>query len=90
MRIKLKKILPLFLITVISSCEIINPEEKIPSYIYINDFTFTCNLELQGYPSTKITDAWFMPMGFLSGLSNYRQQSPFWNQVKQILLYIPE
>ena len=66
-RIKLKKILPLFFITVISSCEIINPEEKIPSYIYINDFTFSCNLELHGYPSTKITDAWVYANGIFIG-----------------------
>lgn len=67
MRIKLREILPLFFISIITSCEIINPEETIPSYVYIDDFTFTCNLELQGYPSSKITDAWVYANGIFIG-----------------------
>lgn len=42
----------------ISGCELINPDEKIPSYIYINEFSFSCSLDAQGFPSSKITDAW--------------------------------
>lgn len=51
-------ILVVFGIILIQSCEIINPEEKIPSYVYIDDFTFTTNLETQGYASSKLTDGW--------------------------------
>jgi len=38
-------------------CDIINPDETIPSYLYIDTFTFSCSPD-QGYPSSKITDGW--------------------------------
>lgn len=43
---------------IVGSCNIINPEEQVPGYIYIDDFTLSTSLESQGYPSSKITDAW--------------------------------
>lgn len=42
----------------IQSCEIINPEEQLPAYVYIDNFTFTTSLDLQGYASSKLPDAW--------------------------------
>ena len=42
----------------IQGCEIINPEEQIPSYVYINEFSFTTSLDIQGYASSKLPDAW--------------------------------
>ncbi|MBA3283876.1 MAG: hypothetical protein H0U27_02290 [Nitrosopumilus sp.] len=42
----------------ITSCNIINADETIPSYIYIQPFTFTTDLETQGFASSKITDGW--------------------------------
>lgn len=41
-----------------NSCELINPEEKIPSYIRIQNQTLETDLISQGSSSHKITDAW--------------------------------
>ena len=43
---------------VLHGCELINPDEQIPAYVYIDNFTFTTNLETQGYASSKLPDAW--------------------------------
>ncbi len=50
----------------ISSCELINPDETIPSYIYLKDFTFNCS-DGQGYPSEKIIDGWVYANGIFIG-----------------------
>ncbi len=42
----------------ISSCEIINPSEEIPSYIRIEKIDVTTNKPLEGSNSASITDAW--------------------------------
>ncbi len=47
----------------VSSCELINPEEDIPSYLYIDNFLLTTNPGTQGSSSSKITEAWL----FLDG-----------------------
>jgi len=39
------------------SCEMMNPEEEIPSYIHIDQFTLNTQSD-QGSNSSKITDAW--------------------------------
>ncbi len=46
-----------FLIVLITSCEVFDKDEKIPSYIHIDKFDFTTTSE-QGSSSNKITDAW--------------------------------
>lgn len=51
-------LLALLSAVLINGCDIINPNEKIPAYVTINNFTFTTSLETQGYASSKITDAW--------------------------------
>ena len=53
----MKKHLLLLLVLLIASCEIINPSEETPSFIYIEDFTIT-STSGQGSHSSKITDAW--------------------------------
>lgn len=40
-----------------TSCDVINPAEDIPSYIYVSDFQLTTNNN-QGTNSNKITDIW--------------------------------
>jgi hypothetical protein len=47
----------LFLIMV-SACDMINPAEKVPSYLEINQFTVQSNYTTQGTNSHKIRDAW--------------------------------
>ncbi len=51
-------VLSIFLVIVVAGCNIINPDEPVPSYIYIDKFSFTCSLDDQGYNSEKITDGW--------------------------------
>lgn len=45
------------IIVSVNSCDIINPDEPIPSYIHIDQFTLTTSSE-QGSNSSKISDAW--------------------------------
>ena len=48
----------LFLIAlVLQGCDIINPQEKEPAYLYIPSFTFQANLN-QGTSSEEITEVW--------------------------------
>lgn len=54
------------LFLLIAGCNIINPDETIPSYIYINEFSFTCDAA-QGYPSEKILDGWVYANGQFIG-----------------------
>lgn len=57
----MKKILSIFAIIVVSflySCEIINPEEDIPSYIQIDTIDFQSQSSDFGTSSHKITDCW--------------------------------
>ena len=48
----------LFILFAISSCEIINPAEDVPSYIHINKFSLTTNYTTQGDSTNALTDAW--------------------------------
>lgn len=57
----------LFAVGLFAGCEIINPEEITPSYVYIDDFTLSTNLETQGYASSKITDGWIYINGTFIG-----------------------
>lgn len=50
-----------------SGCDLINPDEQVPSYIYVDAFTITSTVETQGYPSEKITDAWVYANGIFVG-----------------------
>jgi hypothetical protein len=45
------------LVIALPSCEIINPEEEIPAFVHIDEFSFT-TVEGQGYPVHSLTDAW--------------------------------
>lgn len=42
----------------LSNCTLLAPEPEIPSYLYIDEFSFSCNLDTQGYPSENISDGW--------------------------------
>ena len=53
----MKRYLPLVLVLLFTSCDIINPAEDTPAFIYIEDFTVTA-AGTQGSHSSKITDAW--------------------------------
>ena len=44
--------------SLISSCELINPEEDAPCYVQIDSFSLTTNYSTQGTASHKLKDAW--------------------------------
>ena len=52
------KILLILVSGLFVSCEFINPDEPIPSYLYIPDIQFTNDPNTQGSATSKITDAW--------------------------------
>ncbi len=48
----------LLLFLIISSCDVINPEEIIPSYLQVDEFQLTTNESIHGNDSHQITDVW--------------------------------
>lgn len=48
------------------SCDLVNPDEAIPSYIYVTPFQLNTNSN-QGTNSSKITEAWLMVNGDFLG-----------------------
>jgi len=51
-----------------SSCELINPEEDIPSFIEVKDFQLTTNLETEGSNQHQINDVWAFVEGEALGV----------------------
>ncbi len=41
-----------------TSCELINPEEQIPSFLRIDSFLLSTNASTEGNPASQFTDAW--------------------------------
>lgn len=52
----------------LSSCEWINPEEKLPAYLRVDEFKLSTNPIYQGPNNHKITDAWVYVNGEFIGL----------------------
>jgi hypothetical protein len=46
------------LLSAFAGCDLINPAEKIPSYIELNTFSVSTNYTTQGTASQKLRDAW--------------------------------
>jgi hypothetical protein len=42
----------------VSSCELINPDEPEPAFLHIESIEFTSDVNTEGFPSSKFTDAW--------------------------------
>lgn len=57
-----------FLMLSASSCDLINPEEEIPSYIWIAPFEVQANTGTQGSASAKITEVWVSVDGTFFGV----------------------
>ncbi|MEZ5014316.1 MAG: hypothetical protein R2794_08500 [Chitinophagales bacterium] len=47
--------LPLFITVFLGACV---KDIPVPSYVHVDPFSFTCDPDAQGYPSSKITDVW--------------------------------
>ena len=63
-----------FLISFITACDIINPEEDIPAYIEILPYEYSP--ESGGSSSTKITDGWIYVDGEFLGAFNLPSTIP--------------
>jgi hypothetical protein len=50
-----------------SACSVLDPAEEIPSYLHIDAFNLSANLQTQGSSTSKITDAWIYMDGQLIG-----------------------
>ncbi|MFH0866835.1 MAG: hypothetical protein V1904_11620 [Bacteroidota bacterium] len=50
-------LLTVVMMVLVNSCDIINPEEPVPSYIHIDKFNLSTTIE-QGSNSSRISDAW--------------------------------
>lgn len=78
----------LLLLAASAGCNLINPEETVPSYIYIEPFTLTTNLETQGYASTKITDAWVYANGQFIGAFELPASVPLLTEgITELIVY---
>lgn len=51
-----------------ASCELINPAEEIPSFLYVTPFSFTTDLAKEGSASANITEAWLTVNGDFLGV----------------------
>ncbi len=63
-----KKLLFLLVIFAITGCEIINPEEPIPAYIYVESFDLVTDPATEGSNSSNITDVWLFSDGDFLGV----------------------
>ncbi|MFC2100584.1 hypothetical protein ACFLRZ_02015 [Bacteroidota bacterium] len=57
-QLKYSLLLFLSIILIICACEVINPDETIPSHMSIHSINLQTDYSLQGTNSNKITDAW--------------------------------
>lgn len=57
----------LFLGFTLSSCNLINPDEDVPAYIEVKEFSLSTDPVIQGSNSSGITDAWIYVDGQLLG-----------------------
>jgi len=66
--VKLSSIIICCMAFVLSSCSLIDPPEKIPTFIQIDDINLVVNASLEGSASEKITDAWIYVADQLVGI----------------------
>ncbi|MCB9294563.1 MAG: hypothetical protein H6559_15800 [Lewinellaceae bacterium] len=57
----------LLALAALASCDVINPEESIPGYLYVPDIELEANSVTQGTSSERITDAWLSVDGSFLG-----------------------
>jgi len=68
MRIRLLFFIIVGILFFITSCDIINPEEPIPAYLVISEFTLNTDLATEGTNSHKITEAQIFVANELVGI----------------------
>lgn len=62
----LQGLFALAVVAIVTSCDIINPTEEIPSYVYVDSIRFETG-PLEGSNSSKITEVWFYAGGEFLG-----------------------
>lgn len=72
-----------------SSCEVINPEEKAPTYVHIDSFQFVPAPGATGTSSHKITSAWIYLDNILVGSFNLPATVPVLAGKTGLLLVVP-
>jgi hypothetical protein len=66
----------LSLVYLFSACNLINPEERLPAYIYLQPFDFQITKTNQGSGHQKITEAWLTVNGEFLGVYNLPSAIP--------------
>ncbi len=66
----------LSLVYLFSACNLINPEERLPAYIYLQPFDFRITNTNQGSGHQKITEAWLTVNGEFLGVYNLPSTIP--------------
>ncbi len=72
----------LFLVCLFSACNLINPEERLPAYIYLQPFDFRLTNSNQGSGHQKITEAWLTVNGEFLGVYNLPSTIPILQEGK--------
>ena len=67
------------------ACDLINPEEAIPAYLYVEDFEFHTDLQKEGSKSEKITEVWASIDGAFLGAYDLPATIPVLEQGKGLI-----
>ncbi|MDR2836009.1 MAG: hypothetical protein LBV69_07445 [Bacteroidales bacterium] len=79
-----KIIVFLIIILILNSCNIINPEEKIPAYLQIDGAKIITNISKEGTNSHAICDSWIYVNGkFIGAFENPTQNIPILESGRQ-------
>lgn len=73
------KYIVLFLVTLLtySGCKVLDPDEEVPSYLYIKPFEVNVSNPIYGTASDKITDAWVYVDGAFWGIYELPAYIPY-------------
>ncbi|HMO37945.1 MAG TPA: hypothetical protein PKC76_06960 [Saprospiraceae bacterium] len=73
------------LLTLLAACDLINPEENVPGYLYVTPFTLNTNPATEGSNTHKITEVWLTVNGEFLGAYALPALIPVLGQGEQII-----
>ncbi len=85
----LKQLPVFFSVLLLSACNIINPEEDVPAFVYVDSFNFSTNPFEQGSASENITDVYFYVGAELLGAFELPATVPVLATGEQDIIVIP-
>lgn len=85
----IQKIILNGLLLLLMGCEIINPDEEIPSYVRINSASLTTTYSSQGTNSNKIMDVWFYADNEFIGVFEFPVTFPVLKESKISIQILP-